>query len=86
MTALAISKRLYEACPICKLIFANIAWLDILASIYVSRGPGSYENEEKTTFRYVLDHQPMSRRGYAFNARTEKRKSFEPKVIRRAFL
>jgi hypothetical protein len=44
-------------------------------------GPGAYNNEEKTTFRYVLDQQPMSRRGYTFNARTEKRKTFEPKVI-----
>lgn len=44
-------------------------------------GPGSYNNEEKTTFRYVLDHQPMSRRGYTLNARTEQRKTFQPKVI-----
>ncbi|CAF1525266.1 unnamed protein product, partial [Didymodactylos carnosus] len=43
-------------------------------------GPGSYNNEEKTTFRYVLDHQPMSRRGYTFNARTEQRKTFVPKT------
>ncbi|CAF5178913.1 unnamed protein product, partial [Rotaria magnacalcarata] len=43
-------------------------------------GPGSYNNEDKSTFRYVLDHQPMSRRGYTFNARTEQRKTFEPKI------
>ncbi|CAF3441170.1 unnamed protein product [Rotaria socialis] len=43
-------------------------------------GPGSYNNEDKSTFRYVLDHQPMSRRGYTFNARTEERKTFEPKT------
>ncbi|UJR26911.1 hypothetical protein I4U23_008221 [Adineta vaga] len=43
-------------------------------------GPGAYNNEEKTNFRYVLEQQPMSRRGYTFNARTEKRKTFEPKI------
>lgn len=43
-------------------------------------GPASYNNEEKTTFRYVLEHQPMSRRGYSFNARTEKRETFVPKT------
>ncbi len=49
-------------------------------------GPGAYNNEEKTTFRYVLDHQPMSRRGYILNARTEERKTFEVKVILRKAL
>jgi hypothetical protein len=47
----------------------------------ICSGPGSYNNEEKTTIQYNLDHQPMSRRGYSFNARTEKRKVFVPKVI-----
>ncbi|CAF1152166.1 unnamed protein product [Adineta steineri] len=42
-------------------------------------GPGSYENDEKTTFQYVLDHQPMSNRGYTFNARTSKRNVFPTK-------
>ena len=49
-------------------------------------GPSSYDNEEKTTFRYALDHQPMSRRGYTVNARTEKREVFVPKVIYRSDL
>lgn len=49
----------------------------------MSSGPASYNNEEKTRFSYVLERQPMSRRGYSFNARTEKRKVFEPKVIER---
>jgi len=52
-----------------------------LLCFIISSGPGAYNNEEKTTFRYLLDHQPMSRRGYTFNARTEKRKTFEAKVI-----
>ncbi|CAF0771313.1 unnamed protein product [Adineta ricciae] len=43
-------------------------------------GPGSYENDAKSSFRYVLDQQPMSRRGYTFNARTEKREAFVPKT------
>ncbi|CAF0824043.1 unnamed protein product [Rotaria sordida] len=43
-------------------------------------GPSSYNNEEKTSFRYVLEHQPMSRRGYIVNARTEKREVFVPKT------
>ncbi|CAF4143624.1 unnamed protein product [Rotaria magnacalcarata] len=43
-------------------------------------GPSSYDNEENTTFRYVLEHQPMSRRGYIVNARTEKREVFVPKT------
>ncbi len=49
----------------------------------ISSGPASYNNEEKTRFSYILDHQPMSRRGYSFNARTEKRRVFVPKVIER---
>jgi len=53
----------------------------LLLLCIIHSGPGSYDNEEKTTFRYVLDHQPMSRRGYSFNARTGKREVFKPKVI-----
>jgi hypothetical protein len=49
----------------------------------ISSGPASYNNEEKTSFSYVLEHQPISRRGYSFNARTEKRRVFVPKVIER---
>ena len=59
-------------------------FLSICSSFALSRissGPASYDNEEKTRFSYVLDHQPMSRRGYSFNARTEKRRVFVPKVI-----
>ena len=46
-------------------------------------GPGSYNNDEKTSIPYALDHKPISRRGYTFNARTEKREVFVPKVIER---
>lgn len=55
--------------------------LDLLLN-HLSSGPGAYDNEEKTNFRYVLDQRPMSLRGYTFNARTEKRKTFDVKVIR----
>ncbi len=79
MIASGIVKRHYEAYQICKFEFDLLLLLILL--YYLSSGPGAYNNEEKTTFRYLLDHQPMSRRGYTFNARTEKRKTFEAKVI-----
>jgi hypothetical protein len=64
------------------LLFVNA----LLLLYLICSGPGSYNNEEKSTFQYILDHQPMSRRGYSFNARTEKRKVFVPKVIERSNL
>jgi hypothetical protein len=87
MIALGIIKRHYEAYQICKFEFYIIDLLLLLILLYyLYSGPGAYNNEEKTTFRYLLDHQPMSRRGYTFNARTEKRKTFEAKVIEEKIL
>lgn len=78
MIASGIIKHHYEVYLICKfpllLAYTSSAYFDY-------RGPGAYNNEEKTTFRYELEHQPMSRRGYTLNARTEKRKTFVGKVI-----
>jgi len=34
------------------------------------RGPGCYENEEKTNFMYQIDHHLTSRKGYTMGART----------------
>ena len=73
---------LIDVFVVCELITCFCLYALLFCFIYmISSGPASYNNEEKTSFSYVLDHQPLSRRGYSFNARTEKRKVFVPKVI-----
>jgi hypothetical protein len=47
-----------------------------------SSGPASYHHDVKTSLSYLLDRQPLSHRGYTFNARTEKREVFLAKVDR----
>lgn len=37
------------------------------------RAPGSYDNAEKTTFLYEIDHQITSQKGYTMGARTAPR-------------